>query len=88
MSNLREINELSHRFFWTVSIVDLIMSVFFSCSKSDAIEINSDINRIDPMTTDRGVECFFQVIPIGIMGLVLTVNGSRPSSALVSIKIA
>ena len=61
---------------------------FFFQLKSDAIEINSDINRIDPMTTDRGVECFFQVIPIGIMGLVLTVNGSRPSSALVSIKIA
>ena len=32
---------------------------FFFLLKSDAIEINSDINRIDPMTTDRGVECFF-----------------------------
>ena len=28
-SNLREINELLHRFFWIVSLVDLIISVFF-----------------------------------------------------------
>ena len=64
------------------------MSVFFFLLKSDAIEINSDINRMYSMTTDRAVKCFSQVIPIGIMGLVLTVNGSRPSSALVRIKIA
>ena len=55
--------------------------------KSDHIEIISDINRIHSMTINRAIQCFFQVIPIGIMGLVLAVNRSRPSSALVRIKI-